>query len=141
MFKDLLTRVQEIVLPGNHRQSAEIDSLKADVRELERSLRDLRKELREIRGGAVTPQPLNQTTSPASDLGRSVPAPTSAGDHVVIREEDCIGCGTCVEIADQVFSMNPGAKAQVIRQGAPRDTVQKAIDACPVTCIYWTQAT
>ncbi len=58
---------------------------------------------------------------------------------VYIDEEECIGCGSCVEICPEVFKMQEGEeKAQVIKpEGGPEDLVQEAIDTCPVSCIHW----
>ncbi len=58
---------------------------------------------------------------------------------VYIDEEECIGCGSCVEICPEVFRMQEGEeKAEVIKpEGGPEDLVQEAIDTCPVSCIHW----
>lgn len=58
---------------------------------------------------------------------------------VYIDEEECIGCGSCVEICPEVFQMQEGEeKAEVIKpEGGPEDLVQEAIDTCPVSCIHW----
>ena len=59
--------------------------------------------------------------------------------RVYIDEEECIGCGSCVEICPEVFQMKEGEeKAEVITpEGGPEDLVQEAIDTCPVSCIHW----
>ncbi len=59
--------------------------------------------------------------------------------RVYIVEEECIGCGSCVEICPEVFQMQEGEeKAEVIKpEGGPEDLVQEAIDTCPVSCIHW----
>ena len=61
------------------------------------------------------------------------------GKTVYIDEEECIGCGSCVEICPEVFRMQEGEeKAEVIKpEGGPEDLVQEAIDTCPVSCIHW----
>ena len=58
---------------------------------------------------------------------------------VYIDEEECIGCGSCVEICPEVFHMKEGdEKAEVIKpEGGPEDLIQEAIDTCPVSCIHW----
>ena len=58
---------------------------------------------------------------------------------VYIDEEECIGCGSCVEICPEVFQMKEGEeKAEVIKpEGGPEDLIQEAIDQCPVYCIHW----
>ena len=59
--------------------------------------------------------------------------------RVFIDEEECIGCGSCVEICDEVFQMNDETdKAEVVKaEGGPEDQVEEAIDTCPVSCIHW----
>jgi len=59
--------------------------------------------------------------------------------RVYIDEEECIGCGTCEEICDEVFKLNEDTdKAEVIKaEGGPEDLIQEAIDSCPVECIHW----
>ena len=63
----------------------------------------------------------------------------AAGHTLVIDQPECIQCGTCVENTEQVFILPDDAKAVVIRQEGPMELIQDAIDACPVTCIHWTQ--
>ncbi len=59
--------------------------------------------------------------------------------RVYIDEEECIGCGSCEEICEEVFRLNEETeKAEVIMpEGGPEDLIQEAIDSCPVECIYW----
>ena len=59
--------------------------------------------------------------------------------RVYLDEEECIGCGSCVEICPEVFQIKEGEeKAEVIKpEGGPEDLVQEAIDSCPVSCIHW----
>jgi ferredoxin len=58
---------------------------------------------------------------------------------VYLDEEECIGCGSCVEICPEVFQMKEiEEKAQVIKpEGGPADLIQEAMDTCPVSCIHW----
>lgn len=58
---------------------------------------------------------------------------------VYIDEEECIGCGSCVEICPEVFHLKEGdEKAEVIKpEGGPEDLIQEAMDTCPVSCIHW----
>ena len=60
------------------------------------------------------------------------------GDTLIIDQWECINCGTCVENTEHVFVLPTDAKAVVINQEGPMDLIQDAIDACPVTCIHWT---
>ena len=59
--------------------------------------------------------------------------------RVYIDEEECIGCGSCVEICPEVFQMKEGEeKSEVIKpEGGPENLIQEAIDTCPVSCIRW----
>jgi len=59
--------------------------------------------------------------------------------RVYIDEEECIGCGTCEEICEEVFKLNEETDtAEVIKpEGGPEDLIQEAIDSCPVECIHW----
>ena len=56
---------------------------------------------------------------------------------VAIDAEECIGCGSCVELCDEVFAMDDDEeKAIVIKEeGGPEDCIQEAMDTCPVECI------
>jgi ferredoxin len=144
MMKDFLKKALEHLLPDARSRAAEIETLRADVHEMDRALRELRKELRELRrdagpGSVANPAPSAPavtSTEPAPEPETS-PHAASPGDRVVVREEDCIGCGTCVEVARDVFAMPPGGKARVLTQDAPRESIQKAVDACPLACIVW----
>ncbi len=56
---------------------------------------------------------------------------------VVIDADECVACGTCVEVCPEVFKMDDGADyAEVIMEtGGPDDLIQEAIDSCPTQCI------
>jgi ferredoxin len=60
------------------------------------------------------------------------------GQTLIIDQWECISCGTCVENTDRVFVLPDDAKATVIVQEGNMVLIQDAIDACPVTCIHWT---
>ena len=62
----------------------------------------------------------------------------AAGLRLIIDQHECINCGTCVENTDAVFALPDEGKAVAVRQEGPMDLIQDAIDACPVTCIHWT---
>ena len=49
----------------------------------------------------------------------------------------CIGCGLCAGIEPNVFEMNSDNLAEVIADTTPatEDTVNEAIDSCPVGAI------
>jgi ferredoxin len=55
-----------------------------------------------------------------------------------VDEEECIGCGLCSEIAPGVFHLNEEGISQVIVSSEElQDSIQEAIDECPVECIHW----
>ncbi|WP_027720399.1 ferredoxin [Maridesulfovibrio zosterae] len=56
---------------------------------------------------------------------------------VVIDQDECIGCETCVELCPEVFALDvDGEKAEVIKEDAVElDCVEESIDSCPVECI------
>lgn len=58
---------------------------------------------------------------------------------VMIDQDECIGCESCVEICPEVFQFNDELeKAQVVKpEGGPEDLIQEAIDTCPAECIHW----
>ena len=57
---------------------------------------------------------------------------------LVVDQAACIGCGACVSLAPKVFKLNKNSKSQVIDQVAePEETIQNAIDSCPVGAISW----
>jgi len=60
------------------------------------------------------------------------------GEQLIIDQWECISCGTCVENTDAVFVLPDDAKAVVTQQEGDMTLIQDAIDACPVTCIHWT---
>ena len=56
-----------------------------------------------------------------------------------INFDDCIGCGACVDVCPEVFSLNESiGKVLVLNpQGCPEIRMQEAMDLCPVHCIHW----
>ena len=60
------------------------------------------------------------------------------GKKVLLDQEECIGCESCVEICPEVFAMDDSEKAEVIlAEGGPEDQIEEAIETCPVECISW----
>ena len=56
----------------------------------------------------------------------------------VVDTEECISCGVCVEECPEVFRMSNNDKSEVYNPtGGTPQTIQAAIDACPVSCISW----
>lgn len=55
-----------------------------------------------------------------------------------IDEDECIGCGACVDSCPDVFIMNDDNIAEVSNpDGASEEEIQDAIEGCPVECILW----
>lgn len=51
---------------------------------------------------------------------------------IVINEEECVGCESCVELCPQVFALNEaGDKAVVLDSESTAECVDEAIDNCP----------
>ena len=59
--------------------------------------------------------------------------------EVIIDQDECIGCESCVEICPEVFGFDESdEKAYVIdSQAASQDKIQEAMDSCPTECISW----
>jgi ferredoxin len=62
---------------------------------------------------------------------------------VYVDEITCIGCKNCAHVARNTFYIEPDyGRARAIRQdGDQEDTIQEAIDTCPVNCIQWVDYT
>tara|TARA_Y100001978_G_C23534067_1_gene356429 strand:+ start:27 stop:524 length:498 start_codon:yes stop_codon:yes gene_type:complete len=58
-----------------------------------------------------------------------------------VDEANCIGCQYCVHVATNTFIVDEDlGRARVIRQnGDTLETVQEAIDTCPVDCMHWVE--
>ena len=58
---------------------------------------------------------------------------------VWVDESRCIGCQYCVHVANNTFIVDEDyGRSRAIRQdGDNLETVQEAIDTCPVDCIHW----
>ncbi len=57
---------------------------------------------------------------------------------LVVDKNACIGCGSCVAIAPKTFFLGEDGKARVVNQsGDSAETIQEAIDGCPVQAIEW----
>ncbi len=58
---------------------------------------------------------------------------------VVIDQDECEGCESCVEICPEVFGFDEEREvAYVIKEeGGPEDEIEEAMDNCPADCIHW----
>lgn len=55
---------------------------------------------------------------------------------IIIDENECIGCETCVELCPDVFEMNEESeKAKVKVPESDLECVDEAIDSCPSEAI------
>ncbi|MFP4115783.1 MAG: ferredoxin [Candidatus Aenigmatarchaeota archaeon] len=53
---------------------------------------------------------------------------------VEVDEDTCIGCGSCVSVAPEIFEIGDNGKAKVIKDEATEEANQAA-DVCPVDAI------
>jgi ferredoxin len=62
---------------------------------------------------------------------------------VYVDEMTCIGCRHCAHVARNTFFIEADyGRARVVRQdGDVEDTIQEAIETCPVNCIQWVDYT
>ena len=58
---------------------------------------------------------------------------------VWVDEAVCIGCRYCAHVASNTFLVEPHwGRSRALRQdGDSTETIQEAIDTCPVDCIHW----
>jgi ferredoxin len=58
---------------------------------------------------------------------------------VWVDEAVCIGCRYCAHVAGNTFVVEEAwGRSRAIRQdGDSTETIQEAIDTCPVDCIHW----
>lgn len=55
---------------------------------------------------------------------------------VEVDQNKCIGCGTCVGLAPDVFEMDKNGKSKVKNpNGADAETIKLAADSCPAEAI------
>jgi len=58
--------------------------------------------------------------------------------QVKVDKTKCIGCGTCAALAPKSFKIGDDGKAEAINPaGDDEETVQRAVDGCPVSAIEW----
>lgn len=59
-----------------------------------------------------------------------------------VKEDACIGCGTCVAIAESVFQIGDDGLAKVIAEEVveeEKENVQDAAESCPTSAIEITE--
>ncbi len=55
-----------------------------------------------------------------------------------VDKDVCISCNLCVDTVPEVFRLDEDGLAEVYDpSGAPEESIQEAIDSCPVACIHW----
>ncbi|MBN2398442.1 MAG: ferredoxin [Deltaproteobacteria bacterium] len=59
--------------------------------------------------------------------------------RIYADDEECISCGICEEICEDVFRLNEDtSRVEVIEyEEGPEDLIEEAMESCPVECIYW----
>ena len=58
--------------------------------------------------------------------------------HILIDEQECDGCESCVEWCPEVFAFDEDAGiAKVINPEADDECVEEAMNTCPAGCISW----
>jgi len=57
--------------------------------------------------------------------------------QVKIDDDECIGCGACVELCPDIFAFDDHRnKAYVITpEGGNQECIEEAVASCPVSCI------
>jgi ferredoxin len=57
---------------------------------------------------------------------------------LVIDEEECQGCESCVELCPEAFEFDEDRQIAIVKNlESDKDCIQEAIDSCPVECIRW----
>ncbi|WP_446008465.1 ferredoxin [Candidatus Electrothrix sp.] len=58
-------------------------------------------------------------------------------EKVVLDQDECIGCESCVEVCPSVFSFDNAEGKAYVNEGvdAGEDCVEEAIASCPAECI------
>lgn len=57
---------------------------------------------------------------------------------VSVDQDSCISCGLCISTCPDVFRFSDSGKSEVYNpDGATEQSIQQAIDGCPVQCITW----
>lgn len=54
---------------------------------------------------------------------------------VSVDNELCIGCGVCVDMCPEVFTLTAEGKAQAIKEACEEHSMEDVSTACPVEAI------
>ena len=54
---------------------------------------------------------------------------------VSVDQEVCIGCGVCVDMCPEVFTLNSDGKAHCVRNDCDQHNLEEISTACPVEAI------
>jgi ferredoxin len=58
--------------------------------------------------------------------------------HLNVDKAACISCQLCIDVLPTVFQADSEGLAEVHdSEGASKEDIEKAIDACPAKCISW----
>lgn len=55
--------------------------------------------------------------------------------RVSIESDKCIGCGVCIQICPNVFSLDEAQGVARVLRPEGSECVEEARDSCPVSCI------
>jgi ferredoxin len=57
--------------------------------------------------------------------------------EVKIDQDECLGCGACVELCPDIFAMNTDDNNAYVTtpEGGNQDCIEEAIASCPAGCI------
>ena len=59
--------------------------------------------------------------------------------RLVVDQDKCIGCGTCVALYPEIFELNGEGKAEVkfkeFKDSSWQSKIEEAIESCPVEAI------
>jgi ferredoxin len=57
----------------------------------------------------------------------------------VVDADVCTGCTLCTTVAEGTFEMEDDVAVVINPTGDDEDTIQEAIDSCPVEAISWSE--